>query len=86
MSGLELIALCFMGLAVLAGMTRMFLGPTVPDRVVAADTLATITTVGLVWLAHQFANPIYLDIALVYGVLAFVSVVVIARILEGEQS
>jgi multisubunit Na+/H+ antiporter MnhF subunit len=51
--------------------------------VVAADILATITTVALVWIAHKFANPIYLDIALVYGVLAFVSVVVIARVIEG---
>lgn len=86
MSPLALIALCFMGLAVFASLLRMFIGPTVPDRVVAADTLATLTTVILIWIAHDFANPIYLDIALVYGVLAFVSVVVIARVIEGEQS
>jgi|JFJP01.1.fsa_nt_gi multisubunit Na+/H+ antiporter MnhF subunit len=83
MSSLELIALFLMALALFAGVLRMLIGPTVPDRVVAADILAIITTVALVWIAHKFANPIYLDIALVYGVLAFVSVVVIARVIEG---
>jgi len=66
------------------GLWRLLIGTTVPDRVVAADTLAVITTAGLVWLASQFDNPIYLDIALVYGALAFVAVVAIARTIEGK--
>ncbi len=72
--------------AVLLGMWRFFRGPTVPDRVVAADTLAVITTAGLVWLASEFDNPIYLDIALVYGALAFVAIVAIARAIEGSHN
>lgn len=62
---------------------RMLQGPTTPDRVVAADTFAIITTAGLGWLADWFQNPLFLDIALVYGALAFVSVVAIARLIEG---
>ena len=81
---LEVVAFIFIGTALLLGMWRLFIGPTVPDRVVAADTLAIITTVGLVWLASKFDNPIYLDIALVYGILAFVAVVAIARAIEGD--
>jgi len=64
---------------------RLFLGPTVPDRVAAADTLAVITTVGLVGLAAWFDNPVYLDVALVYGALAFVGTVAIARAIEGDR-
>ena len=63
---------------------RMFRGPTVPDRVVAADTLVVISTAALVWLASEFDNPIFLDIALVYAALAFVGVVAIARAIEGS--
>ena len=53
-----------------------------PDRVVAADTLAVITTAGLAWLAAVLGSALYLDIALVYGALAFVGVVAVARAIE----
>jgi len=79
---LEILAFILVGGALILGMWRLFRGPSVPDRVVAADTLAVITTAALVWLASQFDNPIYLDIALVYGALAFVAVVAIARAIE----
>lgn len=64
------------------GLWRLFLGPSTPDRVVAADTLAVIMTAGLAWLAAFFDNPLFLDVALVYGALAFVGVVAIARVIE----
>jgi multisubunit Na+/H+ antiporter MnhF subunit len=83
---LEMLGFIFIGGALLLGMWRLLKGPTVPDRVVAADTLAVVTTAGLVWLASKFDNPIYLDIALVYGALAFVAVVAIARTIEGSHS
>ncbi|MEK8019067.1 MAG: monovalent cation/H+ antiporter complex subunit F [Candidatus Parabeggiatoa sp.] len=82
---LEIFGLILIVAALLLGLWRLFKGPTVPDRVVAADTLAIIVTAGLVWLASQLDNPIYLDIALVYGVLAFVAVVAIARAIEGSH-
>jgi len=82
---LEIFGLILIVGALLLGLWRLFKGPTVPDRVVAADTLAIIVTACLVWLASQFDNPIYLDIALVYGVLAFVAVVAIARAIEGSH-
>jgi multisubunit Na+/H+ antiporter MnhF subunit len=82
---LELLGLIFIVAALVLGLWRLFKGPTVPDRVVAADTLAIIVTAGLVWIASLFENPIYLDIALVYGVLAFVAVVAIARAIEGSH-
>ena len=55
------------------------------DRLVAADTLAVITTAGLAGLAAVFDNPIYLDVALVYGTLAFVGTVALARAIEGNK-
>jgi multisubunit Na+/H+ antiporter MnhF subunit len=82
MSVLQIIAFVLIGASVLLGLLRLFLGPTTPDRVVAADTLAVITTASLVWMAAYLGNEIYLDIALVYGALAFVGVVTVARVLE----
>ena len=83
---LETIALAMLGLAVLLGLLRLLLGPTAPDRVVAADTLAVITTSGLVVLAALLGSSLYLDVALIYGTLAFVGTVAIARVIEGNGS
>ena len=83
---LELIALAMLGLAVLLSLLRLLLGPAAPDRVVAADTLAVITTSGLAIIAALLGSPLYLDVALIYGTLAFVGIVAIARAIEGNGS
>jgi multisubunit Na+/H+ antiporter MnhF subunit len=85
LSTLQLVAVALLVVAIGLSAIRLFLGPSTPDRVVAADTLAVITTAGLAGLAAVFGNPIYLDIALVYGTLAFVGTVAIARALEGNR-
>ena len=84
-STLELIAITLLIIGMVFSAIRLFLGPTTPDRVVAADTLSVITTAGLAGMAAYFNNPVYLDIALVYGTLAFVGTVAIARAIEGNQ-
>lgn len=83
---LEGIALLLIGGALLLGLVRMVLGPAAPDRLVAADTLSVIATAGLVLIAWLLGSAPYLDVALVYGVLAFVGVVALARAIEGERS
>lgn len=80
---LHIIALCLLGAGLALGVIRFILGPTTPDRIVAADTLSILITAGLVWLAHLLDSSIYLAIALVYGALAFVGTVALARAIEG---
>lgn len=83
---LEIVALAMLGVAVVLTLLRMLLGPTAPDRVVAADTLAVITTSGLAVIALPLGSPLYLDVALIYGTLAFVGIVALARAIEGNGS
>lgn len=85
MNWLEIIAASLMAFAVLLGLVRLVIGPAAPDRVVAADTLAMITTVALTGFAVWFNSEIYLDVALIYGTLAFVGIVAIARAIEGGR-
>jgi len=85
LSILEIIAAVLMGVAVLLGLLRLVIGPAAPDRVVAADTLAMITTVALTGFAVWFSSEFYLDVALIYGTLAFVGIVAIARAIEGGR-
>ena len=73
----------FIGLAVLFSFLRLLKGPTSFDRLMAADVLAIITTALLVLMASFYGRAIYMDVALVYTVLGFAGVVVVARYLEG---
>lgn len=83
---LDIAALAMLGGALVLGLLRLVLGPQSPDRIVAADTLSVITTAGLALLAALLGSPLYLDVALIYGVLAFVAVVAIARAIEGNRA
>ena len=85
LSALHLLAVLLLAVAIGFSVIRLLLGPTALDRLVAADTLAVITTAGLAGLAAVFDNPIYLDVALVYGTLAFVGTVALARAIEGNK-
>lgn len=68
--------------AVLLCVIRALRGPTAPDRLVAVDGMITITTALLVLLGLFLDRRIYIDVALVYAVLAFVGVIAVARYLE----
>ena len=85
MTPLEQFALLLLGAALLLGLLRLLLGPTAPDRIVTADTLSVIVTAGLAVIAALFSNPVYLDVALIYGLLSFVGVVALARTIEGPR-
>jgi multicomponent Na+:H+ antiporter subunit F len=78
----EIIFLAAIGVAICLCVLRMLKGPTAPDRAVAVDTMATITTALLVLLASSFERSVYLDVALVYAVLTFIGSVAVARFLE----
>ncbi len=78
------LALALLLLGVGFALLRLLLGPTAADRLVAADTLGVITTAALAGLAAWLDSPLYLDVALVYGVLSFVGSIALARALEGD--
>ena len=64
------------------GVLRLVLGPTIIDRIAAIDTL-TIVSISTIALYALVADRfIYLDAALVYGVLSFLAVLAMARYLE----
>jgi len=78
----EIVFLAIIGLGIILCLLRMLKGPTAPDRAVAADTIATVTTALLALLGSIFERYVYLDVALVYAVLTFIGSVAIARFLE----
>ena len=72
-------AIAALVVAIALVLARGFLGPTVYDRVLAANTIGTLA-VGLM-AAHGFLNdrPEFLDIALVYALLNVLSTLAILK-------
>jgi multicomponent Na+:H+ antiporter subunit F len=69
-------------LAIVFGIIRLVIGPDIVDRVVAVDLLTIIAIAVIALLAHIASRFIYLDVALVYGLLSFLGVLAVARYLE----
>ena len=61
---------------------RLILGPTIADRAVALDGMTIISISLIVFIAYFSNRVIYLDVAIVYGLISFVGIVAIARYLE----
>ena len=79
------IAAVLIFLAIILSIIRLVIGKTLVDRIVAIDML-TVISISLVALyAHVSGRFIYIDVALVYGLLSFLSVLAIARY-PGEGS
>ena len=68
--------------AVLITFIRLVIGPTVPDRIAALDTMTIISLSVMVFFAFRSGRIIYLDVALVYGFVSFLGILTAARYLE----
>jgi len=77
-----LIAAVLIFFGIVFGVVRLVIGRTVVDRVAAVDMLTIISISVIALYAHISGRFIYLDVALVYGVLSFLSVLAVARYLE----
>ncbi len=75
-------ALGFVALALILTIIRFLIGKSVVDRVIAFDIM-TVTSIALIGIISHFTDRvIYLDISIVYGLLSFISVIVIAKYFE----
>lgn len=61
---------------------RALLGPTVYDRVLAANSFGTKTVLIIAVYGFLTGRPDFLDIALVYALINFVSVVAVLKFFE----
>jgi multicomponent Na+:H+ antiporter subunit F len=65
---------------------RLYRGPTPADRAVAVDTVNTLIVAIMILLGVAYQQIIFVDVAIVYAVLSFVSTLYIAKFLGGEMS
>jgi len=72
-------------LCIMLALIRVLRGPTAPDRAVGVDTINTMVIVGMVAYGAAFREVIYIDVAIVYALLSFISTLFIAKYLEGGE-
>jgi multicomponent Na+:H+ antiporter subunit F len=79
------VVLLLLSFAVILAVIRIILGPTAPDRVVGLDTVNTIVIVGMVIFGAAFNVVIYIDVAIVYALLSFISTLFISKYIQGGE-
>jgi multicomponent Na+:H+ antiporter subunit F len=80
-----LVALGVLLLCIVMAIIRVIKGPTAPDRIVGLDTINTIVIVSMVIFGVASASIVYIDVAIVYALLSFISTLFIAKYLEGGE-
>lgn len=76
------VVLAILALSALLAFVRIVRGPTLPDRVVAIDLIATVAVGVLATSAIAFDQPALLQPALVLGLIAFLGTVAFARYVQ----
>ena len=76
-------AFLILSVSVFSMSVRLVMGPTVPDRVVALDTMNTFVVAMMIILGAVYDSIVMVDIATVYAALSFVGTLFIARYIEG---
>jgi multicomponent Na+:H+ antiporter subunit F len=69
-------------LSMLLSLYRFFKGPSLVDRVIAFDIMNIISISLIAMITYFSRRTIYIDVALIYGLLSFLGVIIIARYLE----
>lgn len=78
------ISLIFLGLALIACVWRVIRGPTFADRVLSLDMISIIVIGFVALYAVESKVPVILDVTVVIAVLAFLSTVAFAYLIEKQ--
>ena len=77
------IALAVLGVLLFLCLLRAILGPRIADRVVGINMIGTIVILMIAILALMLGEGYLVDIAIIYAMLSFLAVVVLAKIYIG---
>ena len=65
---------------------RVFFCPTAWDRLIAVNLISSKVVSIMIAAALLFRRHIYMDVALVYAIIGFVSIIAVSKFLEREGS
>ena len=70
-------------LLIVACLIRSVLGPRVTDRIVAVNSIGTMTITVIALFSVLLGEAYLLDVALIYAMISFVAVIVLTKIYTG---
>ena len=80
---LAIIVLICIAVLIVACLVRSALGPRVTDRIVAVNSIGTMTIVIIAILSVLMDEAYLLDVCLIYAMISFVAVIVLTKIYTG---
>lgn len=72
--------------AMALALLRACLGPTIYDRILAVNVFGTKTVLLIAVVGFLFGRPDFLDIAMLYALINFISVIAVLRFFEYSDS
>lgn len=72
----------FLGLLSFVSLYRAIVGPTLADRVVAINMISTKVSIIIVLVSVFLKEKNYVDVALIYAMVSFITTVSVAKYLE----
>lgn len=81
-SGMLFAALIILALSILTCMYRVVKGPSMPDRIIALDTIGINLIAFVAVLSIKMNTQAFLEIILVIGILAFLGTIAFAKYIE----
>ena len=80
---LAAVLMCIIAVLIVACLVRSVLGPRVTDRIVAVNSIGTMTIVIIAILSVLLEESYLLDVCLIYAMISFVAVIVLTKIYTG---
>lgn len=73
--------------AIMLGLARALMGPTLYDRVLAVNSIGTMTVLMIAVLGFLMGRPEFMDIALLYALINFIGTVAVLKFFRyGDMS
>ena len=73
-------------IVMLLALLRAFVGPTLYDRILAVNLFGTKTVLFIAILGFLSGHTYFLDIAMVYALLNFISIIGVLRFFEHKEA
>lgn len=77
-----LIAFGLLATGMVLAFIRLFIGPSVPDKIVALDLIASLSIGMVLTLVLYSGESVYLDIAIFIALIVFIGTVAISKYLK----
>ncbi len=86
LAGTVNLVMAMLSLALLLAFVRLVRGPSLPDRVVALELIATLAVGVIAVYDIATEQPVFLDVAIVVALIGFLGAVAFARYVEKGSS